>query len=118
MGTRYGGGAVGPGAIEDATAGAGTRSAVIGQGDIAYAQSHGTLVALAAPARVEAMTGWRDGLLVFDNQRLGDAVADFNRYTNRPIRSPILPPPTSGSAGRSRSTTVRVPRPPLTPLTG
>ena len=72
--------------IEDATAGTGTRSAVIGQGDIAYAQSHGTLVALAAPARVEAMTGWRDGLLVFDNQRLGDAVADFNRYTNRPIR--------------------------------
>ncbi len=72
--------------IEDSTSDAGTRSAVIGQGDIAYAQSHGTLVALAAPARVEAMTGWRDGVLVFDNQRLGDAVADFNRYTNRPIR--------------------------------
>jgi transmembrane sensor len=72
--------------VEDATAGTDARAAVIGQGDIAYAQSHGTLVALAAPARVSAMTGWRDGLLVFDNQRLGDAVADFNRYTDRPIR--------------------------------
>ena len=72
--------------VEDATAGASARAAVIGQGDIAYAQSHGTLVALAAPARVSAMTGWRDGLLVFDNQRLADAVAEFNRYTDRPIR--------------------------------
>ncbi|WP_230482048.1 FecR family protein [Sphingomonas sp. Leaf21] len=72
--------------VEDATAGQSARAAVIGQGDIAYAQSHGTLVAMAAPARVNAMTGWRDGVLVFDNQRLADAVADFNRYTDRPIR--------------------------------
>lgn len=72
--------------VEDATAGSTTRAAVIGQGDIAYAQPHGTLFALAAPARVSAMTGWREGLLVFDNQRLADAVADFNRYTDRPIR--------------------------------
>ncbi|MEP9401697.1 FecR family protein [Sphingomonas silueang] len=74
--------------VEDAVADAGeaARSAVIGRGDIAYAQPHGTLVALAAPARVDAMTGWRDGLLIFDNQRLADAVADFNRYSRRPIR--------------------------------
>lgn len=72
--------------IDDETPGLSTRATVIGQGDIAYAQSHGALVALAAPERVEAMTGWREGILVFENQRLGDAVADFNRYTNRPIR--------------------------------
>lgn len=72
--------------IEDATEGASTRAAVIGQGDIAYAQSPGTLVALAAPSRVDAMAGWREGVLVFQNERLADAIADFNRYTNRPIR--------------------------------
>lgn len=72
--------------VEDASAGTTARAAVIGRGDIAYARSHGTLVALAAPARVDAMTGWRNGQLVFDNQRLADAVADFNRYTDRPIR--------------------------------
>ncbi len=72
--------------VADAAAGTEARAAVIGRGDIAYAQAHGTLVALAAPARVDAMTGWRDGLLVFDNQRLGDAVADFNRYSTRSIR--------------------------------
>ncbi|WP_084583210.1 FecR family protein [Sphingomonas azotifigens] len=72
--------------VEDGTAESGTRAAVIGQGDIAYAQARGILVALAAPTRVTAMTGWRDGVLVFDNQRLADAVADFNRYTDRPIR--------------------------------
>lgn len=72
--------------VEDATETESARAAVIGRGDIAYAQAHGTLVALAAPARVDAMAGWRDGVLVFENERLADAVADFNRYTNRPIR--------------------------------
>lgn len=72
--------------VEDATTDSSTRAAVIGKGDIAYAQARGILVAVAAPTRVTAMTGWRDGLLVFDNQRLGDAVADFNRYTDRRIR--------------------------------
>ena len=65
---------------------AGSRAAVIGEGDIAIAQARGMLVAVAAPANVEAMTAWREGLLVFDHTRLGDAVADFNRYTTRPIR--------------------------------
>lgn len=72
--------------VEDASAAAGTRDAVIGQGDIAFAQPHGTLITIAAPRRVDAMTGWRNGILVFDNQRLIDAVADFNRYNVRPIR--------------------------------
>lgn len=47
----------------------------------------GVLVVLAPPERVTAMTRWRDGLLVFDNERLTDAVADFNRYTDRRIRT-------------------------------
>ncbi|WP_322965065.1 FecR family protein [Sphingomonas fuzhouensis] len=72
--------------VEDAIDGASSRAAVIGKGDIAYAQSHGTLVALAAPDQVNAMTGWRDGVLIFNNRRLADAVADFNRYSTLPIR--------------------------------
>jgi transmembrane sensor len=29
---------------------------------------------------------WRGGLLVFEDERLGDAVAEINRYTDKPIR--------------------------------
>ena len=72
--------------VEDASKATSARATVIGQGDIALAQSNGALLALAAPGRVDAMAGWRDGVLVFNNQRLEDAVADFNRYTKRPIR--------------------------------
>ena len=72
--------------VEDASKATSARATVIGQGDIAFAQSNGALLALAAPGRVDAMAGWRDGVLVFNNQRLEDAVADFNRYTKRPIR--------------------------------
>ncbi len=72
--------------VADAVPTASSRAALIGAGDIAITKPQGTLVAVAAPARVEAMTAWRDGMLVLDNVRLADAVADFNRYTTRPIR--------------------------------
>lgn len=72
--------------VDDATADFSGRAAVIGAGDIAITRPRGTLVAVAAPARVQAITAWRDGLLMFDRTRLADAVADFNRYTTRPIR--------------------------------
>ncbi len=72
--------------VADTVPSAGSRAALIGAGDIAITQPQGTLVAVAAPARVEAMTAWRDGMLVFDDMRLAAAVAEFNRYTNRPIR--------------------------------
>lgn len=73
--------------VDDATHdGTGGRAAVIGAGDIAFVRPHATLVAVASPAHVGNLTAWRDGLLVFDHARLADAVADFNRYTTRPIR--------------------------------
>lgn len=78
--------------VDDVAGKGAARSAVIGKGDVAYARPTGTLVAMAAPAQVGAMTGWRSGLLVFENRRLSDAVAEFNRYTTRPmeIRDPKL----------------------------
>lgn len=76
--------------VDDATAGAGTkagaRAAIVSKGDLAVAQANATLVAISAPAQVEAMTAWRDGRLVFDHETLAGAVAEFNRYSTRPIR--------------------------------
>jgi transmembrane sensor len=39
----------------------------------------------AAPAEIERKLAWRDGNLVFDNETLLDAVADFNRYNTQKI---------------------------------
>ena len=33
-----------------------------------------------------SFASWRKGLLIFDDSRLADAVAEINRYTHRPIR--------------------------------
>jgi transmembrane sensor len=37
------------------------------------------------PAEVERKLAWREGKLVFNNQTLKEAVADFNRYSSRKI---------------------------------
>lgn len=39
----------------------------------------------ANPAEVARRLAWREGKLVFENQPLGDAVAEFNRYNARQI---------------------------------
>ncbi len=41
---------------------------------------------ITAPADAAAITGWRDGWLLFDDVPLGRAVAEVNRYRRVPIR--------------------------------
>lgn len=41
--------------------------------------------AVVRAAEVSQIASWRGGELVFDDVRLADAVAEINRYTNRPI---------------------------------
>jgi transmembrane sensor len=43
------------------------------------------LVDQPAPMEVEQLLSWRTGYIVFRDTSLADAVADFNRYTNRKI---------------------------------
>jgi transmembrane sensor len=43
------------------------------------------LVDQPPPMEVEQLLSWRTGYIVFRETRLADAVADFNRYTNRKI---------------------------------
>ncbi len=37
-------------------------------------------------ADVDAVLGWTEGMLIFRRTRLADAIAEVNRYTNRPLR--------------------------------
>jgi transmembrane sensor len=61
-------------------------SATVASGNVAVAEPRSTLVAAAGPATVEAMTAWRDGMVVFDRTPLAQAAAEFTRYSPQPIR--------------------------------
>lgn len=71
--------------IDDADDPKAVRSAIITAGDIAIARASSTLVAARANDKVENALAWREGMLSFDNMRLGEAVGEFNRYHRKQI---------------------------------
>lgn len=59
---------------------------LVAAGERSYVPDRATQIEVARqPAEVERKLAWRDGKLVFLNQTLGEAVADFNRYSARKI---------------------------------
>jgi transmembrane sensor len=46
------------------------------------------LVRRITPPEIERSLSWRDGMLIFDNDRLEDVVAEINRYTRQKIVIP------------------------------
>jgi transmembrane sensor len=55
-------------------------------GEHAYVAQEAAAIEVAAqPDEVERRLAWRDGKLVFQNEPLSEAVADFNRYNTRQI---------------------------------
>lgn len=70
---------------DDAAQTATSRYSTVSAGDVAVAAGRSTLVTVDAMPRVEGLTAWRDGMVVFDRTPLDDAVTEFNRYTATPI---------------------------------
>ena len=58
---------------------------VLPAGSVALATPAGLLVTAGTVAEAERMVGWMDGVLVFRDTALSDAVAEFNRYSARRI---------------------------------
>ncbi len=54
-------------------------------GSIARATDAGILIETRSVLEAEEQLSWRTGVLMFRNQRLGDAVAEFNRYNTRKL---------------------------------
>jgi transmembrane sensor len=55
-------------------------------GEHAFVDNHATDIAVARqPREVARKLAWREGKLIFNNQTLSEAVADFNRYSPRKI---------------------------------
>jgi transmembrane sensor len=60
-----------------------TRSMIIVGGDIALAKGTSTMVTSRSDERVEDALSWRSGMLSFEQDRLSDIAAEFNRYNVR-----------------------------------
>lgn len=71
--------------VEDSASGESAGAAIVSTGDVAYVRKQSTLVVGSSGDEVDAMTAWREGMLVFDNTPLRSAVAEFNRYSGTPI---------------------------------
>ncbi|MDT9598748.1 FecR family protein [Sphingosinicella rhizophila] len=61
------------------------RSTTIAGGDIAVARGPATLVTAKSEERVEGALAWREGMLSFDQTRLADVAAEFNRYNRKQL---------------------------------
>ncbi len=61
------------------------RPAVATRGAIVIAKGDSTLLAPPSPQRVANELSWRQGMLVFDQSSLSDAVAEFNRYNAKKL---------------------------------
>ncbi|MGP7796989.1 FecR family protein [Sphingomonas sp. CLY1604] len=72
--------------IDDAVSpSAATHSSTVAAGDVAVTTGPSTLVTAGATERLETLTAWRDGMVMFDQTPLGDAVREMNRYRTLPI---------------------------------
>jgi transmembrane sensor len=61
------------------------RSTVVAAGGVALSDGAATLVTSVSPERVEQALSWREGMLSFDQERLGDIALEFNRYNRKKI---------------------------------
>lgn len=68
--------------VEHASA---ARSAIVTAGGGALSDGAATLVTSDSPERVEQALSWREGMLSFDHERLGDIALEFNRYNRKKI---------------------------------
>jgi transmembrane sensor len=68
--------------VEHASA---ARSSIVTAGGVALSDGAATLVTSASPERVEQALSWREGMLSFDQERLGDIALEFNRYNRKKI---------------------------------
>ncbi len=86
---RYGNGAevmVTEGTVEVWSNEATSRKTLLLAGDMAFVPDRaGKITVARRPAEIERRLAWKEGKVIFINQTLNEAVADFNRYSLRKI---------------------------------
>ncbi|MDV3459135.1 FecR domain-containing protein [Sphingomonas sp. HF-S4] len=71
--------------VDNAERAGAARSAIVTAGGGALSDGAATLVTSTSPERVEQALSWREGMLSFDHERLGDIALEFNRYNRKKI---------------------------------
>lgn len=71
--------------VDDGSVDAPARQALITAGDIAIARGASMLITQKSEEKVDDQLAWRQGMLRFDQQPLGEIVAEFNRYNKTQI---------------------------------
>ncbi|MBX3565579.1 MAG: FecR domain-containing protein [Sphingomonas sp.] len=71
--------------VDDVEGARALRSTTITAGDIALARGPATLVTAKSEERVEDALAWRGGMLSFEQERLSDIAAEFNRYNRQKL---------------------------------
>jgi transmembrane sensor len=71
--------------VTDAKAPNSSSAASVAAGSVAVTKPDATLVTESSPQNVEADLAWREGQLVFRNDTLAEAAAEFNRYSDRKL---------------------------------
>lgn len=71
--------------VDDAEAGQRSSSVIMAAGDVAIMSGRSTLLTERSQGRVENDLAWRDGMVSFEQTRLDDAAAEFNRYNRKRI---------------------------------
>jgi transmembrane sensor len=69
--------------VTDAKAPESSSAASVAAGSVAITKADATLVTESSPQNVEADLAWREGQLIFRNETLAEAAAEFNRYNDR-----------------------------------
>ena len=69
--------------VTDAKAEENSSTASVAAGSVAVTKADATLVTESSPENVEADLAWREGQLIFRNDTLAEAAAEFNRYNDR-----------------------------------
>jgi transmembrane sensor len=71
--------------LSDARAPKDSTSTAVAAGSVAITKPDATLVTEGAPQTVQAELAWRKGQLMFRNDTLAEAAAEFNRYNERKL---------------------------------
>jgi transmembrane sensor len=88
------------------TAASSPDAVLLSAGSVAHAGDAGVLVQKETPSETQEQLSWRTGVLMFRDQTLGEAAAEFNRYNERQI---VIQDPTIASLkieGNFRATNV------------
>lgn len=71
--------------VDDGSADTSARQSIITAGDIAIARGASMLITQKSEEKVNDQLAWRNGILRFDQQPLGEIIAEFNRYNQSQI---------------------------------